>query len=172
VSRATIRFTSDDDPYTLLDLHGDASVFERAPWQEYYLFMPANSSAIDFGEIGVRVLGGTLDSFRAVPAAKQPLTRDISVETGMLYDSHDSGTVSGSKRATIQCLLHYGSSYTDFWNRYLFFLHMCTMRCGIRIAIPQTNGWWLYSGMRVAEYIPAKTVPWLKFSVEFTRIAH
>jgi hypothetical protein len=169
VSRATIRFTSDDDPYTLLDQHATAALISQLPFSESCWF--AGTTPENFGSIGVRVVKGTNDSFATPPAVKQPLTRDVSITPGMIYDSHDSVTVYGSKRLTIQCLLNAGSSYTDFWNRWLHFMSRCTTRGGIGIVYGGIEGKYLYNSMRVLEYVPSKPVPWLKFSVEFIRIA-
>ena len=164
---ATVRFASDDDPYELLDEHSYAG-FQPLSFDDGWSFERLGS-LVNFGAIGVRVLRGTEDSYIRRPAAKPPLERDVSIVAGVIRDSRNETPSYQSSTLAINCLLSAGDSYSDFWDRYLHFLYMCT---GSNVVIVHNGnrGRYLYSGMRVTEYLPSEPVPWLKFVINFTRI--
>lgn len=166
---ATLRMASDDDMYIILDSYSSPD-FTQLPYSESCWFVRQGGTLQNFGDIGVRVLSGTGDSFRRRPSAKMPLERDVSTVSGMIYDHHNGDPAYSAGTVTVNCLLASGSGYQDFWDRYLYFMHMCTQRGGVTILHGTDEGRYLYSGMRVTEFIPSEPVPWMKFSVSFTRI--
>lgn len=165
---ATVRFASDDDPYQLLDNH-TAADFPQLPHDEGWWFVRSGTLQ-NFGDIGVRVLRGTEDSFARRTAAKRPLEREISTVAGMIYDSHNETPAYEAKALTLYCMLSAGSSASEFWDRYLYFLQMCTRRGGVTIVHGTEQGRYIYESMRVTDYMPSQPVPFIKFSVTLRRI--
>lgn len=168
LAKAVLRISSDDDPYDLLNEHDSASSFSQMPYETPFRFM-LDGTAVDFGEIGIRVLKGWRDELNWHPDIKKPLERDISVVPAMICDTGGTPHFSG-RRLSIQCLLHCGASIQEFWDRWLFFLYMSTRPGEIEIISGGVAGNYIYSGMSVNEYIPSLPVPWLKFTITFEKV--
>lgn len=168
LSRAVLRISSDDDPYDLLNDHDSTSAFSQLPYETPFWFM-YGSTAMNFGEIGVQVLKGWKGSLHWHPDIKTPLERDISVVPAILSDTGGTPHFSG-RRLSMQCVLHDGSSLSEFWNRYLFFLYMATRPGKNVLVAEEESGNYIYSGMTVNEYVPSSPVPWIKFTITFDRV--
>lgn len=167
-AKAVLRISSDDDPYDLLNEHDSTSSFSQITYETPFWFM-LGGTAMNFGEIGIRVLKGWRDGLNWHPDIKSPLERNISVVPAMLCDTGGTPHFSG-RMLSLQCLLHCGASVQEFWDRWLFFLYMCTRPGKIEIISDDVTGNYIYSGMSVNEYIPSLPVPWLKFTITFEKV--
>ena len=167
-AKAVLRISSDDDPYDLLNEHDSTSSFSQMPYETPFWFM-RDGTAMNFGEIGIRVLKGWRDGLNWHPDIKKPLERDISVVPALICDTGGSPHLSGRK-LSLQCLLHCGVSVNEFWDRWLFFLHMSTRPGGIEIISRGVTGNYIYSGIQVNEYVPSHPVPWIKFTITFEKV--
>lgn len=167
VQSALFNITSDDDPRDLLDEYADYSPSGGASYTTpYSLYEPAFGN---IGALGIQVLDGWRNTLAKPGDPKMPMTRDVSVSAGMLFD--DVQTLSpktSARKISIPCLLHTGASLADFWARYYCLLYWLTKPGEIIITqgvVSPSSLHCYYDSMTVNEYVPSEPVPWLKFTV-------
>ncbi len=124
----------------------------------------------DLSAYGIRVLKGTLDSFRRPSDAKENMLRKISTEAGVIYDGE---SVTLKKRdVSVNCLMR-AKTNAELWRNCDALLYNLSGSGERTLAVEALRGSFAcyYSGMSVSEFVPALgggSPAWLEFRLTLT----
>lgn len=150
----TLRF-ADDFPL-------DGYVYE-APQSEIIPTQGYEIDDVDLSRYGVRILKGTLEEIEKSPSVKKNLLRDISVQSGVIYDGQR--VTFETKEVRLNCLMR-AESLPEFWRNYdalLFDLRRPHHR-GLYVETTGELYPCYYKGCSVSEFCPSDGV-WFRFSI-------
>ena len=171
---ADLQISSDDDPRTALSAYAAYMPAVTGPEpsaaNRVGIAVPGQSKNWQyFDELGVRVLSGFASSALSPEIPKSGMLRNVSTVAGMIFDSSTANSNNRDADRTLQLplLLHFGTNPQDFWSRLGTLLYWLTFG-EVRVGESLTGSTYLrcyYDSMSVQEYMPSKTVPWIRFTV-------
>ena len=152
LGEATLKFVDD---FPLQDYNYAPPISNITGVEDYYV------DGKNLAEYGVSVLNGTLDEVMRMPAVKTNLLRNISINSGALYD--DKEVRYRSKNAKIYCLLR-ADTLDNLWRNYdalLFDL----IRPGERVLkVGSREFSFYYKDSQVSRFYPDGKI-WLEFVI-------
>lgn len=160
----------------------DFTPFDVEEDEEYTYIPPASTLGYkntgfrldgrDLSEYGIRVIEGTLDTFRKPSDIKENMLRDISTKAGIIYDGKK--VTKKNRSVSVNCLMR-AASNEEFWRNYdalLYDLSRADERV-LSVDALRTELKCYYSGISVSEYVPVLKDfgnAWFEFTLKFTLV--
>lgn len=135
----------------------------KAPNSDVIPMQGYEIDGIDFSRYGVRILQGSVTEIEKSPSVKKNLLRDISVQSGVIYDGHK--VTFETKDVKLNCLMC-ADSLSEFWQNYDALLFDLTREGerGLYVDTAGENYPCFYKSCSVSEFYPTGKI-WFKFDL-------
>ena len=121
---------------------------------------------VKFTDYGARILKGTLDEVKKAPTVKANLLRNISTQTGALYDGKN--VTYKSKDVKINCLMR-ADTLDELWRNYDALLYDLVRPMERKLWVDELGQEFsfYYKSCQVTEFYPTDKI-WLQFTLTVT----